>query len=101
MYVDLLQSTDSPQTLIRIRKSNWTLAILSQISTPDDTNYLVVLSTGNPSKTKDGHQVRSVKVSDKTGAINMSVWDDLGEVMQPGDIIRLTKGYVFNRGAVA
>ncbi|XP_072047963.1 SOSS complex subunit B2-like isoform X4 [Amphiura filiformis] len=23
----------------------------------------------------------------------MSVWDDLGEVMQPGDIIRLTKGY--------
>ena len=58
--------------------------------------FFVALSTGNPSKTKDGHQVRSVKVSDKTGAINMSVWDDLGEVMQPGDIIRLTKGYVFN-----
>lgn len=53
----------------------------------------VVLDIGNPSKTKDGHQVRSVKVSDKTGSINMSVWDDLGEVLQCGDIVRLTKGY--------
>ena len=53
---------------------------------------MILFTSGNPSKTKDGHQVRSVKVSDKTGSINMSVWDDLGEVLQCGDIVRLTKG---------
>uniref|UniRef100_A0A8C9L3K3 OB domain-containing protein n=1 Tax=Serinus canaria TaxID=9135 RepID=A0A8C9L3K3_SERCA len=31
--------------------------------------------------------------ADKTGSINISVWDDVGNLIQPGDIIRLTKGY--------
>ena len=43
-------------------------------------------------KTKDGHEVRTCKVADKTGSINISVWDDVGNLNQPGDIIRLTKG---------
>ncbi|XP_071941985.1 SOSS complex subunit B1-like [Antedon mediterranea] len=53
----------------------------------------IVLDIGNPTKTKDGHDVRSIKVADRTGAINLSVWDELGEAIQSGDIIRLTKGY--------
>ncbi|NWX86399.1 SOSB2 protein, partial [Nothoprocta pentlandii] len=48
---------------------------------------------GRVTKTKDGHEVRSCKVADKTGSINISVWDDVGNLIQPGDIIRLTKGY--------
>ncbi|KAM8794157.1 SOSS complex subunit B1 [Eudromia elegans] len=53
----------------------------------------IVLETGRVTKTKDGHEVRTCKVADKTGSINMSVWDDVGGLIQPGDIIRLTKGY--------
>lgn len=55
----------------------------------------IVLDTDSdkPTKTKDGHEVRSCKVADKTGCINMSLWDELGEIVQSGDIIRLTKGY--------
>uniref|UniRef100_H3ARS0 Nucleic acid binding protein 2 n=1 Tax=Latimeria chalumnae TaxID=7897 RepID=H3ARS0_LATCH len=55
----------------------------------------IVLETEqrNISKTKDGHEVRTCKVADKTGSINISVWDDIGSLIQPGDIIRLTKGY--------
>ncbi|XP_033101918.1 SOSS complex subunit B1-A-like [Anneissia japonica] len=53
----------------------------------------IVLDIGNPTKTKDGHDVRSIKVADRTGAINLSIWDELGEAIQSGDIIRLTKGY--------
>lgn len=49
-------------------------------------------------KTKDGHEVRSCKVADKTGSITISVWDELGGLIQAGDIIRLTKGYVIWRG---
>lgn len=49
---------------------------------------------GRVTKTKDGHEVRTCKVADKTGSINISVWDDVGNLIQPGDIIRLTKGYV-------
>ncbi|NXV89881.1 SOSB1 protein, partial [Calonectris borealis] len=48
---------------------------------------------GRVTKTKDGHEVRTCKVADKTGSINISVWDDVGNLIQPGDIIRLTKGY--------
>lgn len=47
---------------------------------------------GRVTKTKDGHEVRTCKVADKTGSINISVWDDVGNLIQPGDIIRLTKG---------
>ncbi|XP_061203698.1 SOSS complex subunit B1 [Neopsephotus bourkii] len=54
---------------------------------------LIVLETGRVTKTKDGHEVRTCKVADKSGSINISVWDDVGNLIQPGDIIRLTKGY--------
>nr|XP_008102977.1 PREDICTED: SOSS complex subunit B2 [Anolis carolinensis]XP_008123646.1 PREDICTED: SOSS complex subunit B2 [Anolis carolinensis] len=53
----------------------------------------IVLEIGRVTKTKDGHEVRSCKVADKTGSITISVWDELGSLIQPGDIIRLTKGY--------
>ncbi|XP_078287397.1 SOSS complex subunit B1 isoform X1 [Rhinoraja longicauda] len=53
----------------------------------------IVLEIGRVTKTKDGHQVRTCKVADKTGCINISVWDDVGELIQAGDIIRLTRGY--------
>ncbi|XP_041719315.1 SOSS complex subunit B2 isoform X2 [Coregonus clupeaformis] len=48
---------------------------------------------GRVTKTKDGHEVRSCKVADKSGSIAISVWDELGSLIQPGDIIRLTRGY--------
>ncbi|KAM4815223.1 SOSS complex subunit B2-like [Thomomys bottae] len=44
-------------------------------------------------KTKDGHEVRSCKVADKTGSITISVWDEVGSLIQTGDIIQLTRGY--------
>ncbi|XP_021465839.1 SOSS complex subunit B1 isoform X1 [Oncorhynchus mykiss] len=55
----------------------------------------IVLETGEGrvTKTKDGHEVRTCKVADKTGSISISVWDEVGGLIQTGDIIRLTKGY--------
>ncbi|XP_065051780.1 SOSS complex subunit B2-like [Rhopilema esculentum] len=53
----------------------------------------VVLDIGKPTKTKDGHEVRSCKVADRTGSINASIWDDFGVHLQAGDIIRFCKGY--------
>lgn len=53
----------------------------------------IVLEIGSASKTKEGHTVWTVKVADKTGSINLSVWDSLGQSLQAGDIIRLQKGY--------
>ncbi|KAM5152964.1 SOSS complex subunit B2 [Mantella aurantiaca] len=53
----------------------------------------IVLEIGRVTKTKDGHEVRSCKVADKTGSITVSVWDETGSLIQPGDIIRLTRGY--------
>lgn len=50
--------------------------------------------SGRPNVTKDQHEVRSCKVADKTGSINLSVWDEPGVLLQPGDIVRVTKGYV-------
>ncbi|KAL1770816.1 SOSS complex subunit B2, partial [Sigmodon hispidus] len=53
----------------------------------------IVLEIGRVTKTKDGHEVRSCKVADKTGSITISVWDEIGGLIQTGDIIRLTRGY--------
>ncbi|KAG2458953.1 SOSB2 protein, partial [Polypterus senegalus] len=53
----------------------------------------IVLEIGRVTKTKDGHEVRSCKVADKTGSITISVWNEPGSLMQPGDIIRLSRGY--------
>lgn len=56
-----------------------------------ETKFVADFS-GRPSMTKDGHEVRTCKVADKTGSINLSVWDEPGTHIQPGDICRLTKG---------
>ena len=51
------------------------------------------MQVGRPNTTKDQQEVRTVKVADKTGSINVSLWNDLGKAVQSGDIIRMTKGY--------
>lgn len=54
----------------------------------------IVLDIGRPNVTKENHEVRSVKVADRSGCINISIWDEPGQLLQPGDIVNLTKGYV-------
>lgn len=41
---------------------------------------------------KDGSRIRSCKVADKSGSINFSAWDDIGELVEPGEIFKLVKG---------
>ncbi|EHB09492.1 SOSS complex subunit B2 [Heterocephalus glaber] len=53
----------------------------------------IVLEIGRVTKTKDGHEVRSCKVADKRGSITISVWDEIGGLIEPGDTIPLTRGY--------
>lgn len=53
----------------------------------------IVLEMGLPNKTKKGHEVRTCKVADKTGCINISLWNEIGQILQPGDICKLNKGY--------
>lgn len=53
----------------------------------------IILEIGAPNRTKDNHTVRSCKVADKTGSVNISIWDDIGEMIMTGDICRLVKGY--------
>lgn len=55
-------------------------------------NLFCFVPSGRVTKTKDGHEVRSCKVADKSGSIAISVWDELGSLIQPGDIIKLTRG---------
>ncbi|EHB08959.1 SOSS complex subunit B2 [Heterocephalus glaber] len=52
----------------------------------------IVLETGRVTETKEGREVRPRTVADKTGSIAVSVWDDIGGLTQPGDIIQLTRG---------
>lgn len=54
---------------------------------------IIFIVAGKPTRTKDGHDVRSCKVADKSGSVNVSVWDEAGGLLQTGDICKLTKGY--------
>ena len=38
-------------------------------------------------------EVRTVKVADRSGMVNLSLWNEPGKVLQSGDIIRMTRGY--------
>jgi len=53
----------------------------------------IVLDIGRASITKDHHEVRSCKVADRTACVNMSLWDEPGKLLQPGDIVTLSRGY--------
>ena len=57
------------------------------------TCVFIVLDVGELTNTKDGHKVRTVRVADKTGSINVSVWDEWSDLIRSGDICRLTRGY--------
>ena len=37
--------------------------------------------------------MRTVKVADRTGMVNLTVWNEPGKVIQLGDIIRMSRGY--------
>lgn len=53
---------------------------------------VLLLQINRPTVTKEGREVRTVKVADKTGSINLTLWDQLGKLVNSGDIIRMTKG---------
>jgi hypothetical protein len=53
----------------------------------------IVLEVGQATLTKENREVRTFKVADITASINVSVWDEPGKLLVPGDIVRLTKGY--------
>lgn len=53
----------------------------------------IVLEVGQATITKENREVRTFKVADQTACINVSVWDEPGKLLVPGDIVRLTKGY--------
>lgn len=55
------------------------------------TVTVIVLDVGNPTTVKDNREVRTLKVADSSACINLSVWDEPGHYLIPGDIIRLTK----------
>jgi ssDNA-binding replication factor A large subunit len=46
---------------------------------------VIVLDICKPTQTKDGNEVRSVRVADRTGTINLSVWNDYGALLKEGD----------------
>ena len=53
----------------------------------------IVLDICKPTQTKDGNEVRSVRVADRSGSINLSVWNNYGSLLKEGDIIKLTGCY--------
>ncbi|KAL1518029.1 hypothetical protein ABEB36_001715 [Hypothenemus hampei] len=54
----------------------------------------IVLEVGPVTLTKENREVRTFKVADATACVNASVWDEAGQLLMPGDIVRLTKGYL-------
>ncbi|XP_065834801.1 SOSS complex subunit B1-like [Oscarella lobularis] len=53
----------------------------------------IVLEVGEGMQTKEGHIVRTCLVADRTASVNLSVWDEWGEAIRPGHILKLTNGY--------
>jgi len=54
---------------------------------------VIALDIGRVTITKDQQEVRTIKVADKTGMVNLSLWNEPGKVLQSGDIIRISRAY--------
>jgi len=54
----------------------------------------IVLDISRPTLTKEQHEVRTCKVADKTASINLSLWDEPGQLVQSGDICMHQSGKV-------
>jgi len=55
--------------------------------------HVIILEIGRPNTVKDNQEVRTVKVADKSGMVNLSLWNEPGKVLQTGDIIKLSRAY--------
>lgn len=53
----------------------------------------IVLEVGGATLTKESREVRTLRVADAGASVNLSVWDEPGALLMPGDIVRLTRGY--------
>ncbi|CAF0734881.1 unnamed protein product [Didymodactylos carnosus] len=51
---------------------------------------VIVIKINQPQKTREGHEVYSLKVADKTGSIYLNVWNTVGKLIRESDILRLT-----------
>lgn len=81
--------------LVLITSTKGNRILYAKLTQSLDTNIQVQyvnLSLGKPTKTKEGHEVRTCRVADKTGSINISVWDEWGQLIQSGDIIKICRG---------
>ena len=50
---------------------------------------IVLRIQANPQKTREGHEIHSFKVADRTGSVTLNVWNTAGQLISPGDILRL------------
>lgn len=66
---------------------------MTQFSLKNINVMFIVLEMTAATKTKEQREVFSFKVADGTAAINCSIWDEPGKLLQPGDIVRLLKCY--------
>ncbi|CDW58940.1 hypothetical protein TTRE_0000726901 [Trichuris trichiura] len=61
----------------------------------------IILEIGPPRRTRDGHDVRLIRIADQTGSVNLSAWDEIGSALSVGDICRLVNGYAgYHRGCL-
>nr|CAH8867536.1 unnamed protein product [Trichobilharzia regenti] len=62
------------------------------------SSVFIVLELGPVTRTKDGNEVRTVKVADRTGTINLSVWNENSSLIAPCDVLQLVQGNTTVRG---
>ena len=64
----------------------------------NDVNVIcIVLERKESVKTKE-HTIHTFLVADETAAMNLTLWGEKAEGLIPGDIIRITGGYVGRSG---
>lgn len=67
---------------------------LKSISKNVNLLFIVLEVSGRVAATKEGHEIRTCKVADRSACINFVLFGELGAHIQPGDICKLTKAYV-------
>jgi len=66
---------------------------LSPMMSQFNLYVIVIAAKGNTYTTNDGKEVKGYKVGDKSGCVDISVWGEYCQLIEPGDILLMQNCY--------
>eukprot|EP01121_Diplochlamys_sp_Union-15-3_P001066 TRINITY_DN10931_c0_g2_i1.p1 TRINITY_DN10931_c0_g2~~TRINITY_DN10931_c0_g2_i1.p1 ORF type:complete len:118 (-),score=27.71 TRINITY_DN10931_c0_g2_i1:32-346(-) len=87
-----LQTNTTSQTILQNTPSDFTKITDLRPFKQGINVMFIVLEKVTSTKTKEDHTINQYLVADSSGSIHLTLWQDKGQLLLPGDILQLRGG---------